>query len=400
MALAAVFSPWLVDLMLKVPDDLREETLYTFYLLAVSIPIVILTSGFRGVLEAYQRFGAINVIRAVQGTFSFLGPVLVLPFSNSLVAIVAVLLAMRLIACALHFWLCQHVIPVGAISAQYDRELARRLLRWGGWMTVSNVIGPLMVYLDRFLIGAVLSLAAVAYYVTPYEVVTKLWVIPGALAGVLFPAFAAGLAGERQEVMRLQAAGVKALFVVMFPLCLLIVTFAVDGLTLWLGREFAENSAVVLQWLTVGVLINSVAQVPFALIQSAGRADLTAKLHLIQLPIYLVALWFVLRTQGIAGAAVVWAGRIAVDAVMIFLVARQMFPENDKTRRPAMLLVLMAASLLFTGAMLMDIAVKVVFTLVVSTLFAAIAWRFVLNADERGYLVRALPSRFGLHPRD
>ena len=46
-------------------------------------------------------------------------------------------------------------------------------------MTVSNVVGPIMVYLDRFLIGALLPMAAVTQYVTPYEVVTKLTVIPG-----------------------------------------------------------------------------------------------------------------------------------------------------------------------------------------------------------------------------
>ena len=58
-------------------------------------------------------------------------------------------------------------------------------------MTVSNVLGPLMVTFDRFLIGSIISIAAVAYYSIPYEVVTKLWLISSALIGVLFPAFSA-----------------------------------------------------------------------------------------------------------------------------------------------------------------------------------------------------------------
>ena len=38
-------------------------------------------------------------------------------------------------------------------------------------MTVSNVVSPLMSSLDRFVVGAVLSMTAVAYYATAYEAV-------------------------------------------------------------------------------------------------------------------------------------------------------------------------------------------------------------------------------------
>lgn len=53
---------------------------------------------------------------------------------------------------------------------------------------------------------------------------------------------------------------------------------AFEGLMLWLGSEFADNSTLVLQLLAVGVFINSLAHVPSGLEQGAGRPDLTAKL--------------------------------------------------------------------------------------------------------------------------
>lgn len=60
-------------------------------------------------------------------------------------------------------------------------------------MAVSNMVSPLMVYLVRFLIGAVLTMIAVNYYAAPYEVATRLLIIPGRLVGVMFPAFTAAL---------------------------------------------------------------------------------------------------------------------------------------------------------------------------------------------------------------
>ena len=88
-------------------------------------------------------------------------------------------------------------------------------------MTVSNIVSPLMVTLDRFLIGALVSVTAVAYYATPYEVITKLSLIPGALMGVMFPAFSTGFAKDRERTALLFSRSVKSLFLVLFPIMLL-----------------------------------------------------------------------------------------------------------------------------------------------------------------------------------
>ena len=180
----AALSPWLVGGVLKIHKELQPETLTSFYLLAVSIPIVIGTTGLRGILEAHQRFGLVNAVRIPLGIFTFLGPVVVLPFSTSLVPVVAVLVIARLVSWCAYAALCLYVEPALRHSVSLHRAMVRPLINFGGWMTVTNIVGPLMVYMDRFLIGAMVSMTAVAYYATPYEIVTKLWIIPGALMGV------------------------------------------------------------------------------------------------------------------------------------------------------------------------------------------------------------------------
>ena len=67
-----VLTPWLVYDALKIPPTLQHESLHAFYLLALSIPIVISSAGLRGVLEAYQRFGLVNAVRLSMGVFTFL----------------------------------------------------------------------------------------------------------------------------------------------------------------------------------------------------------------------------------------------------------------------------------------------------------------------------------------
>jgi O-antigen/teichoic acid export membrane protein len=325
-ALAVVLlSPWLVHRALNVPVALQPETLRSFYLLGLSIPVVISTAGLRGILEAYQRFGMINALRIPMGVYSFASPLLVLPFSKSLFPVVAVLVVGRLIACAAHLLLCLRIVPELRSRISWQGAAAGPLLRFGGWMTVSNIVSPLMLTLDRFLIGALVSMAAVAYYATPFEVVTKLLIIPGSLVAVMFPAFSTSFAHDRNRTAILYGRCVKYVFLILFPAVVLIVGLARSGLTLWLGPDFAQHSFRVLQWLAVGVLINSLAHIPFALVQGAGRPDLTAKLHMIELPAYLLTLWWLIGARGVEGAAMAWTARMGVDALVLFWMTQRFF---------------------------------------------------------------------------
>jgi O-antigen/teichoic acid export membrane protein len=205
----------------------------------------------------------------------------------------------------------------------------RPLLRFGSWMTVSNLVSPLMVYLDRFLIGAVLSMAAVAYYVTPYEVITKLWIVPVSLMSVLLPTFAASYASDRLRAASLFDLGLRTVFLVMLPPTLLAVLFAPEALTVWLGAEFAAESYRVLQWLAIGVFVNSMGQVGFTFLQGVGRPDVTAKLHLVEFPIYVALLCWLLPRYGIEGAAIAWTARVLLDASLLQLLSRTRMPTLD-----------------------------------------------------------------------
>ena len=391
-ALVGLLVPWLVDSMLKIPEALQQETLHTFYLLAISIPVMISITGLRGFLEAQQRFGLINAVRIPMGLFTFLGPLLVLPFSNSLVAIVSVLLVGRIIAWAIHLILCVHVMP-SLRRGSIQRSMIRPLLHFGSWMTISNMIGPLMVYLDRFLIGALISVVAVAYYATPYEVVTKLWVIPIAFVAVLFPAFAASFAKDHARVVRLFSRGLKYIFISLLPITLVIVALADVGLELWLGTEFVQNSTRVLQILAIGVFINSLAKVPFALIQGAGRPDLTAKFHLLELLFYLPAIWWLTTTYGIEGAAIAWVVRIVLDTILLFAISfRFLKVELYLIQRMALTFSVGLVTLLI-AAVPMSLGIKGIYLFCTLIILAILTWTFMLAPVERAMLLNRLKIR-------
>src|SRR5208337_1842485 len=90
--------------------------------------------------------------------------------------------------------LCVRAMPSLWRGPSLDLEALRSMLRLGGWITVSNMITPLLLYLDRFVIGALLSVTAVAYYATPFDLVTRMVIVPSAIASTMFPAISAATA--------------------------------------------------------------------------------------------------------------------------------------------------------------------------------------------------------------
>ena len=61
--------------------------------------------------------------------------------------------------------------------------------------------------------------------------------------------------------------------------------------------------------------------------QARGRADLTAKIHLAELPFYVTSVFYLIRADGIKGAAIAWTLRVGVEAIVLFVVARYMLDE-------------------------------------------------------------------------
>lgn len=387
-------SPWLVHTALKIPVALQDETLRAFYLLAFSIPLVTITSGLRGILEALQRFRVLNFIRIPMTIFSLAGPLLVLPFSVNLLPIVAVLVAGRLAGAFAHGVACFHAVPALRQRISIDFSLMGSVLKIGFWMNVSNLMAPIMVYLDRFLIGGFISVAAVAYYTAPFDLMTRLSIVPGAISTVLFPAFALTSAQDPERARLLFLRGVKYIFIAVFPAVLLAIALAPEGLRLWLGAPFVAGSTPVLRWIAAGVFVNSVSYVPFAFIQAAGRPDITAKLQAAELIPYAVAIYLLARHYGIAGVAVAWAARVAVDAALLFLFAHKLLPHKPRS------LVRLAGAVAVAGVVLcaalapVSLAIKVAFLILVLSVFALASWHWALAPEERAFvLLRRAQSR-------
>lgn len=394
----ALATPTLVEHLLGVPEALRAEGQGAFYALAASVPFVVLSLSLRAILEAAQRFDLVNLIRTPTSAAMFLVPAVAAPLGASLPEIVLLLLTLRIASS----WATAALVPRAIPGFRWDLRpswsVLRPLMRYGGWVTVSNVVNPVLVGGERFILAGLAGVAAVAYYAAPYEAVTRLLIVPASLTAALFPALS--VPAYEADPGRLRFLVVRAHRIILLALALplaLLAGFAADLIGAWLGPEYAASVAVT-QILLVGVLVNSVAQVPSVYLLGQGRPDLPARFHLLELPLYLIAAWALVTGMGVTGAALAWSARVIVDGALLWAalcrVAR-IRPGELLGSHPGRALITTAA-LALAAAVLhagfgMTLATRVAVAATVSLVALWCIWRYVADDAERARLQTLIP---------
>lgn len=289
--------------------------------LLIGVPATLIVAGIRGILEGYQDFRRANALRIPAGVALMALPCLFVLVVPSVMAAVAGLFAARLLILALHLMVVR--THLSDLHGRFQRSNIGILFRFGGWLTVSNVVGPVIVYIDRFALAAWMGAAAVGFYTAPFEIVTRLLVIPQALANALFPALTVVQGSDAGHFRHLFVRAVLTCVAVVVPMALIGMLAAAWLLKTWLNPEFAQASSAVMQILLLGFIFNSVAQFPLTALHSQGRARPVALLHLAELPLYFAGLTVLVRNAGLAGAAWAWTLRSVIDCACLFWLARR-----------------------------------------------------------------------------
>ncbi len=296
------------------------EITQAMLLLAIALPAQAISATYRGVNEAFMNFKGVSLLRIALGIVSFGGPYMVSIFTVELPWLVATLVISRLLALSVYRWLADTCLEKNSIvttTAKYSSGIAKDLFSFGGWVAVSNVVSPLLMQADRFMIGVFISVAAVSFYVLPYEVVVQSLILVGAISSVIFPNLSKLMHEQPNQWYPYFRRWLYIVAGMMLIVCSLLAIFLPTLLSLWLKTELEPISILVGQILCLGVFANSIGSMFYALLHAKGRADITAKVHIIELPLFLSALFFLLHKFGIVGVAWAWVGRMIFDAVAL-----------------------------------------------------------------------------------
>lgn len=365
-----IVGGYLLEHFVSIPDALRPEVVWSFPWLTCLLPMSLLSGAAIGALESRERFLLANSLQILGVTLTQIVSVVVAVFVSPSLKVIIPAIAIADAASIVVILAAVHRIEGPFSLRSFDRREARTLLGYGGWVSVSNLIAPILVAADQFLIGSVIGVAAVAHYAVPMNLVTRSQIFPAALGRTFFPRMSSSTGDEARElaVRALSALGF-GFAAVCAPAIILSPTF----FRYWIGADFATFAAPVAQILFLGAWINGLAFLAFHLMQSQGRPDLTGKLHIAEVAPFLAILWVLTAKLGINGAAIAWSLRCAVDAFAMFWGAGILRNGVLSALRPAFLLGASGVGAHFIG---FNLALALSAAVVVGVISMALAYAF------------------------
>lgn len=303
----------------KMPVSMRAEVVASLPWLSLSVPLSIVTGVLGGAMQARELFGSFNLINALNAMATQLAPLAVAYWHGpDLKWLIATVLITRVIGTIPIMVVLKEGLPFGR-GGRIQRHLVRTLFSYGGWVTVSNLINPVLTTMDRMVVGSVIGVQGVAFYTVPFNLVSRFSLLPASFATSLFPKLSRG---TEADSARLAKDAITALAAVMTPLIVFAAALLPIFMHFWVGASFAQRAAPIGVVLLAGVWINSLAIIPFEHLQATNRPDLTAKFHAIEMIPFLAVLWAGVHVFGLVGAAWAWTLRVTLDALLLLFVAR------------------------------------------------------------------------------
>ncbi len=173
-------------------------------------------------------------------------------------------------------------------------------------ITVSAII---LTQMDKIILSNLLSLEMFGYYTlagVASTVVPILLVAP--LFNALFPRFSALVALKDDAALNiLYHRGTQLMAVLVFPAAMVLAFFSFDILLLWTrSAETAGMASPIVSLLVIGMAINAMMTLPYALQLSHGWTSIGLRINVFLIATLVPAIYFLATRYGAVGAASAW----------------------------------------------------------------------------------------------
>lgn len=327
-----VLAPRLT-VLLQIDPHRRELVTLALRLFAFSIPLDLATRSLSGVLQARQRFGWLNALN-IAGTFWTFGAygLGILRDGDFLVVIVG-LFTLRFANLAAMAWGAVRVLPelkrpTGIIALFRDyRANARTMVGYGWWLSLTSLLGALLLYFDQWMIGVIIGAAILPFYTVPMGILGRLAIFSSSVTSTLFPAFSA-LHASRDwgQIEQFFIRSHRYILAILTPVMFLIFVWGHAFLWFWISPRFAVQATIPLQILCLGMIVGLLAPISGSLIEAIGKPEIVAKLYMIEVPVNFALVYAFTKAGGVTGAAWSFSLRTVLETIVLLLIVYRMTP--------------------------------------------------------------------------
>jgi O-antigen/teichoic acid export membrane protein len=199
------------------------------------------------------------------------------------------------------------------------RDVRAALTSFSAYAYLSKLASTLHQHGDKLIVGALAGPVAVTFYTVPVTLASRILGLTYRLSSVIYPRASAIAATERIQDLRPIYLGAMRYITYINLVALGVIVLAGDEfLRRWVGDEFVSQGYPVLILITIGLLMDSLTNIPSMVNDALGHPHVTGKFALVRGLIGVGLVYVGALTGGIVGAAI---AHLVASAVMtsIFL---------------------------------------------------------------------------------
>ncbi len=313
----------LVTKLLKIPSNLTNISYFVFYIGALGFLINMPLNVFGSIPMALQRFDIANKIKMCFGSLQLLLTAFLLYLGYFLKQIVIMNLLVSMFSIFVYVLVSKKLLTQIRFKPAFDKNMFIKLFKFGGFVALSRITVQISTQINKFIIGVFLPISQLTYYVVPYNLGSKVQMIPGSISTAIFPSFSElNTMNKKKTLKELYLRSTKYVVIATIPIILVFIIFARKFLYFWIGPEFAQKSTLPLQIITSGYILSCWAYTSVVAAQGLNRPDIPAKFQLGEAFLNVGLCFLLIPRWGIVGAALAWSSyRFILIPLLIFIVS-------------------------------------------------------------------------------
>lgn len=312
--------------VINIPPSLHNAFTIAFLIGIAAWFVGFLTLPPHAVLWAYHRLDMASFSALISGTLQPILTVTALFLGYGIVGVSIATLLTHVTVLITTIWMSTRLHRSWG-KPIWDPQSLKPLFRYGGWLTLAQVVIQVVGSVDKILIGSYLNPASVGYYSISISLPLKLWIIHGAFVSSAFPLIVSLKAhsASSAEVFHLVSRFAKSILLLLSPFALFFIFFGHTFLSVWINETYARNGLFCIMLASVYSLISGFSNIFHALLRAWERPDLSTKVYLFTTLGYLPLLYVFIRWLGISGGALALVLFSVIELLLILRFVQKIF---------------------------------------------------------------------------
>lgn len=295
---------FIVDKLFKMEKGYIEVSKFALYVASLAFTFKMLSTVFNAIIKAFQRYDLTTKIGIIFSTANLMGGVFLLYLGFGLKAIVIWYFLLTVLQLPIFLVACQRIFPEFRVRLGIKKDILKMLFDFSWPAFISAVSGMLLFQLDKALIGAMISVAAVTFYTIPAELSIRIHSFIANFSHIIFPLSSELKAKEDNSRLEyLYFKSNKIIIMIATSVIVPLLVFSDKILSFWMGIEFAQKTGFVFPVVLVSYYIVIFTIIPYYFLNGFGKPKVNALYSFISFLLNITACLILIPKYGINGAA-------------------------------------------------------------------------------------------------